>query len=82
MLGDGVSLIYAASAMAADIELLERHDVGSAPSDHLCDAPWVRATVCADASVDIIRYYPRHCGSSFCQQSPSSQAYGADTLAV
>jgi len=55
-MSDGIDLINTTGTKATDIELLERHHIGLASSDHVGDPPWVCSSVRADTSVDVVSH--------------------------
>jgi hypothetical protein len=59
-LGYGVGLVHAAGAGAADVELLQGHDVGLALGDHLRRAPDIEFAVHAHAAMDVVGHDARH----------------------
>ncbi len=64
LVGDFLHLVDAAGAPAADIALLQSHDVGIALRDHARNSPRRQSAVHADAGVDVVSQNADRAGAS------------------
>jgi hypothetical protein len=59
-MGNRMGLVDSAGPRSADIQLLERDDIGRAGGNHLGDASRRQVTVCPEAPPHVVSQDPRH----------------------
>jgi hypothetical protein len=76
--GNGMGLVDAAGPQPADIELLQRHDVGLASRDHLRDAPRRQQPVDPQTAMHIVGHDAEAVGIAFWHDELAGASIGKD----